>query len=69
MALAAAATAAWAFVLLAGSGEGFAWVRWVVLGAGVVAVGGLAAAGWRRAMVAGIAAAVLWGWRGRAPTP
>ncbi len=30
MALAAAATAAWAFVLLAGSGEGFAWVRWVV---------------------------------------
>ena len=74
MALAAAATAAWAFVLLAGSGEGFAWVRWVVLGAGVVAVGGLLAAGWRRAMVAGIAAAVLMGLAGpsayaRARTP
>ncbi len=61
LALATAATAAWAFVLLASSGEAFAWVRWVVLGAGVVAVGGLLAGGVRRAAVAGAAAAVLVG--------
>ena len=31
-----AATATWAFVLLTSSDEAFAWVRWVVLAAGVV---------------------------------
>ena len=61
LALAAAATATWGFVLLMGSGEGFAWVRWVVLAAGVVTVGSLLATGWRRAVVAGIAAALLTG--------
>src|SRR4029078_8124741 len=40
-ALAAGVTAAWAFVLLAGSEEPFAWVRWIVLASGVVAVGAL----------------------------
>src|SRR4029078_9581675 len=38
--LAAAATATWAFVLLASSDEAFAWVRWGVLAVGLVAVGG-----------------------------
>ena len=61
-ALAAAATAAWAFVLLAQSDEAFAWVRWVVLAAGVVAVACLVPAGrLRRVAVAGVAAAVLVG--------
>ena len=61
-ALAAAATSAWAFVLLASSEEAFAWVRWVVLAAGVVAVGGLLSAGrLRRVAVAGVVAAVLVG--------
>ena len=61
LALAAAVTAAWAFVLLASSDEAFAWVRWVVLAAGVVAVGGLLAGGWRRAALVGVAAAVVVG--------
>jgi 4-amino-4-deoxy-L-arabinose transferase-like glycosyltransferase len=61
-ALAAAATAAWAFVLLAQSDEAFAWVRWVVLAAGVVAVACLVPAGrLRRVALAGVAAAVLVG--------
>jgi 4-amino-4-deoxy-L-arabinose transferase-like glycosyltransferase len=62
LALAAAATAAWAFVLLAQSDEAFAWVRWVVLAAGVVAVACLVPAGrLRRVALAGVAAAVLVG--------
>jgi len=62
LALAAAATAAWAFVLLAQSDEAFAWVRWVVLAAGVVAVACLVQAGrLRRVALAGVAAAVLVG--------
>ena len=62
LALAAAATAAWAFVLLAQSDEAFAWVRWVVLAAGVVAVACLVPAGrLRRVAFAGVAAAVLVG--------
>jgi hypothetical protein len=61
LALVAAVTAAWAFVLLAGSDEAFAWVRWVVLAAGVVAVGGLLAGGWRRAALVGVAAGVVVG--------
>ena len=61
LALAAAVTAAWAFVLLASSGEAFAWMRWAVLAAGVVAVGGLLAGGWRRAALVGAAAAVVVG--------
>jgi 4-amino-4-deoxy-L-arabinose transferase-like glycosyltransferase len=64
LALAVAATAAWDFVLLAGSGESFAWVRWVVLAAGVVAVVGLVAGSMRRAAVVGIAAAALVGLAG-----
>jgi 4-amino-4-deoxy-L-arabinose transferase-like glycosyltransferase len=72
LSLAAAATAAWAFVLLASSEEAFAWVRWVVLAAGVVAVGGLlvggqaaggrrpesAVGGWRRGALVGVGAVV-----------
>ena len=62
LALAAAVTAAWAFVLLAQSDEAFAWVRWVVLAAGVVAVACLVPAGrLRRVALAGAAAAVLVG--------
>jgi 4-amino-4-deoxy-L-arabinose transferase-like glycosyltransferase len=70
-ALAAAATAAWAFVLLTSSDEAFAWVRWVVLAAGVVAVGGLlvggpaggrrleaGVGGWRRGALVGVGAVV-----------
>ncbi len=64
LALASAATAAWGFALLAGSGEAFAWVRWVVLTAGVVAVVGLAAGSVRRAAVVGVAAAALVGLAG-----
>ena len=63
-ALAVAATAAWGFALLAGSGEVFAWVRWIVLAAGVVAVAGLAAGSIRRDAVAGVAAAALVGLAG-----
>ena len=70
LALAAAATAAWAFVLLAASDEAFAWVRWVVLAAGVVAVACLVPAGrLRRVAVAGVAAAVLVGLAAPARTP
>jgi len=36
-----AATAAWSFVLLVGSTESFAWIRWVVVGLAVPAVAGL----------------------------
>ncbi len=61
LALAVAASAAWDFVLLASSSESFAWVRWVVLAAGVVAVVGLILASLRRAAVVGIAAAALVG--------
>jgi 4-amino-4-deoxy-L-arabinose transferase-like glycosyltransferase len=64
LALAVAATVAWDFMLLAGSGESFAWVRWVVLAAGVVAVVGLVAGSVRRAAVIGIAAAALVGLAG-----
>ena len=60
LALAVAVTAAWAFVLLAGSDETFAWVRWVVLAATVVGVGGLLAGG-RRIALAGVTAAVVAG--------
>ena len=61
-ALAAAATAAWAFVLLAPSDEAFAWVRWVVLAAGVVAGGLPRPVGrLRQVAVAGVAAAVVVG--------
>ena len=59
--LVAAATATWAFVLLTSSDEAFAWVRWVVLAAGVVAVGAIMAGGLRRVGVAAVAAAVLVG--------
>ena len=49
-------------MLLAQSDEAFAWVRWVVLAAGVVAVACLVPAGrLRRVALAGVAAAVLVG--------
>ena len=49
-------------MLLASSDEAFAWVRWVVLAAGVVAVACLVPAGrLRRVALAGVAAAVLVG--------
>jgi 4-amino-4-deoxy-L-arabinose transferase-like glycosyltransferase len=59
--LATAATATWAFVLLASSDEAFAWVRWVVLAAGVLAVGAILANGLRRVGVAAVAAVVVVG--------
>jgi len=61
LALAAAATATWAFVLLTSSDEAFAGVRWVVLAAGVVAVGAIMAGGLRRVGVTAVAAAVVVG--------
>lgn len=64
LALAVAATTAWDFVLLASSGESFAWVRWIVLAAGVVAFAGLLAGSMRRAAVVGIVAAALVGLAG-----
>ena len=48
-------------MLLTSSDEAFAWVRWVVLSAGVVAVGAIMAGGLRRVGVAAVAAAVLVG--------
>ena len=58
-----AATAAWSFVLLAGSAESFAWLRWVVIGLAVPAVAGLlvGAGGLRRAPLVGVVAALLTG--------
>ena len=47
-------------MLLTSSDEAFAWVRWVVLAAGVV-VGAIMAGGLRRVGVAAVAAAVLVG--------
>jgi 4-amino-4-deoxy-L-arabinose transferase-like glycosyltransferase len=61
LALAAAATAAWSFVLLAGSSESFAWTRWIVLAAGVAAVLGLLAGSPRRLVVVSLLAAALTG--------
>jgi len=61
LASAAAATAGWSFVLLAGSSEAFAWTRWIVLAAGVVAVLGLLAGSARRLVVVGLLAAALTG--------
>ena len=55
-----AATATWAFVLLTSSDEAFAWVRWVVLAAGVV-VGAIMAGGLRRVGVAAVVTAYALG--------
>lgn len=72
LAVAVAATTAWDVVLLAGSGESFAWTRWVVLGAGVVAVPALLASrlsgsgAARRIVVVGLLAATLSGVLGTA---
>jgi 4-amino-4-deoxy-L-arabinose transferase-like glycosyltransferase len=57
LALAVAVTAAWSFTLLITSSEPFAWVCWIVLAAGVVAVGALLAGG-RFARLAVVAALV-----------
>ena len=66
LALMVAATAAWSFVLLAGSTESFTWVRWVVVGVAVPAVVGLliGAGRLRRAATVGIVAALLTGLAG-----
>jgi len=63
LALMVAATAAWSFVLLAGSAESFAWLRWVVVGLAVPAVAGLlvGVGRLRRAAVVGVVAALLTG--------
>jgi 4-amino-4-deoxy-L-arabinose transferase-like glycosyltransferase len=63
LALMVAATAAWSFVLLAGSAESFAWLRWVVIGLAVPAVAGLlvGAGRLRRAALVGVVAALLTG--------
>ena len=67
LALMVAATAAWSFVLLAGSAESFAWLRWVVVGLAVPAVVGLlvGAGRLRRAALVGVVAALLTGLVGR----
>jgi 4-amino-4-deoxy-L-arabinose transferase-like glycosyltransferase len=54
-------TAAWSFVLLAGSSESFTWVRWVVVGLAIPAVGLLVGARLRRAAALGMVAALLTG--------
>ena len=61
-----AATAAWSFVLLAGSTESFAWIRWVVVGLAVPAVAGLlvGAGRLRRVALVGVVAALLTGLAG-----
>ena len=63
LALVVAATAAWSFVLLAGSAESFAWLRWVVIGLAGPAVAGLlvGAGRLRRAALVGVVAALLTG--------
>ena len=66
LALMVAATAAWSFVLLAGSAESFAWLRWVVVGLAVPAVAGLlvGAGRLRRVALVGVVAALLTGLAG-----
>ena len=66
LALMVAATAGWSFVLLAGSTESFAWIRWVVVGLAVPAVAGLllGAGRLRRVALAGVVAALLTGLAG-----
>ncbi|MFC4947372.1 glycosyltransferase family 39 protein [Pseudonocardia sp. GCM10023141] len=63
LALVVGVTAAWNFVLLAGSTEAFAWVRWVIVAAGVLGVAGvlLGATRLRSVALAGVVAAVLTG--------
>jgi 4-amino-4-deoxy-L-arabinose transferase-like glycosyltransferase len=63
LALMVAATAAWSFVLLAGSSESYAWVRWVIAGLAVLGVVGLLAGTRRlsRVQLVGTVAAVLTG--------
>ena len=63
LALMVAATAAWSFVLLAGSAESFAWLRWVAVGLAVPAVVGLlvGVGRLRRAALVGVVAALLTG--------
>ena len=60
LALMVAATAAWSFVLLAGSTESFTWIRWAVVGLAAVAVAGLLL-GTRRLARAGVVAALVAG--------
>ena len=66
LALMVAATAGWSLVLLAGSTESFAWIRWVVVGLAVPAVAGLllGAGRLRRVALAGVVAALLTGLAG-----
>jgi hypothetical protein len=61
-----AATAAWSFVLLVGSTESFAWIRWVIVGLAVAAIAGLllGADRLRRVALAGVVAALLSGLAG-----
>ena len=61
-----AATAGWSFVLLAGSTESFARIRWVVVGLAVPAVAGLllGASRLRHVALAGVVAALLTGLAG-----
>jgi 4-amino-4-deoxy-L-arabinose transferase-like glycosyltransferase len=63
LALMVAATAVWSFVLLAGSSESYAWVRWVVAGLAVLGVVGLLAGTRRlsRILLVGTVAAMLTG--------
>ncbi|MEK6441614.1 glycosyltransferase family 39 protein [Pseudonocardia sp. T1-2H] len=63
LALMVAATAVWSFVLLAGSSESYAWVRWMVAGLAVLGVVGLLAGTRRlsRILLVGTVAAMLTG--------
>jgi 4-amino-4-deoxy-L-arabinose transferase-like glycosyltransferase len=60
LALMVAGTAAWSFALLADSAESFAWIRWVIVGVAVPAVGGLLV-GAHRLTRAGVVAALVVG--------
>jgi hypothetical protein len=60
LAMMVGATAAWSFLLLAGSTESFAWIRWVVVGLAVPAVAGLLL-GTRTPARAGVVAALITG--------
>ncbi|WP_433507279.1 ArnT family glycosyltransferase [Pseudonocardia halophobica] len=65
LALAAAATGAWSFALLAASSESVTWLRWPVAALALVAGVALVAGGrWRRVLLVGVTAAVLSGLAG-----
>ncbi len=63
LALATAGTGVWSFLLLAGSAESFAWIRWIIAAVTAVAVVGVLLDGrrMRRLALGGMVAAILVG--------